>query len=111
MDLPLGVAILVAVIGGFGGASGIVALLTLRGTNRQARSAASKTDVEALSLIVDAVQDENKRLRDLVDKLTVEVKHLCDVIGRYRSGVNKLIRQIESNGLTPAWRPDPEDDL
>jgi len=118
MDLSPNIAVLVAVIGGLGGASGIVALLSIRGTIRQANaaakqaeSAASKADVETLRIIVDAVQGENKRLRDLVEKLGAEVEELCETIRKYLSGIDRLIHQIETHGLKPDWRPKPSKDI
>lgn len=97
-------AIIVALIAAIGSALTVVI---------QARSSKPKTEASTADSIAEAakkvVEMQNNQMATMEAKIS---KLECEVLGlrRYtkllRSGVNKLVKQIEKHGLEPEWTPD-----
>ena len=104
--MPAWAVVIIAVVGAVGGLSGVAALYSaLRTSGVEAR----KTEVEALVLIVNEMQEENARLRELVKCLQCTVDKLTITVRRYRDGIRQLLHQLEERGIEPVWRPDDDD--
>jgi len=96
--MPEWAVVIVAVVGAVGGMSGIAAMYSAW---RTTGATAKKTEVEALKIVIDGVQDENARLQVRIDRLTT-------VVHRYRDGIQLLLQQLRGRGIEPAWNPDDD---
>lgn len=118
--MPEWVTIIVVLVGAVGGLSGVAALYKViaesQANNIQTRSLARKTDLEALQIVMNELQEESQRRAELLDilqkRLSVaecNVDKLTFTVRRYRDGIRKLLLQLEELGIEPVWRPDEND--
>jgi len=75
---------------------------------KQPEQAATTTDsiAEAARKVVEMQAQQLERMQERLDEVDEELAKLRNYIRLFRSGVRKLVKQVEECGVEPAWTPD-----
>lgn len=62
--------------------------------------------IEKMDRQIGALEVQHDKDTGTIEDMESEVRSLKNLVGRFRTGINKLIDQLKANGLTPVWTPD-----